>query len=65
MPLILAEAYPEPSMFGVTPAWGLWVRHAERVTLHNVRLETETPDERPEVVTEAADLEHNEERMTL
>ena len=27
-PPLLHDSYPEPSMFGVTPAWGLWVRHA-------------------------------------
>ena len=55
-PPILAEAYPEPSMFGVTPAFGLWVRHARKVTLENVRLETETPDARPALATEDAEV---------
>jgi polygalacturonase len=55
-PPILADAYPEPSMFGVTPAWGLWVRHAERVALRHVRLETEVPDARPEMLSEEARL---------
>jgi polygalacturonase len=53
-PPILAEAYPEPSMFGVTPAWGLWVRHVQRISLHDVTLETERPDARPEMVAEAS-----------
>jgi polygalacturonase len=55
-PPILPDAYPEPSMFGVTPAFGLWVRHARHVTLDNVRLETERADARPDIVAEAADL---------
>lgn len=43
----LAGAYPEPSMFGMTPAWGLWVRHAERIAIEDLRLETVGPDARP------------------
>ena len=53
---LLADAYPEPSMFGPTPAWGLWVRHACAVTLDNVRLETESPDPRPDIVAEGAEI---------
>ncbi|WP_225421484.1 rhamnogalacturonidase [Sphingomonas parva] len=55
-PPLLADAYPEPSMFGVTPAWGLWLRHARGVRLDDVRLETERPDARPEIVSEAAEM---------
>ncbi len=43
----LASAYPEPSMFGVTPAWGLWVRHARRLVIDGLTLATTTPDARP------------------
>jgi len=43
-------AYPEPSIFGVLPAWGLFVRYARRVEFRDVRLETEQPDMRPAVV---------------
>ena len=43
-------AYPEPSIFGVLPAYGLFVRHARNVRLNNVVLETVQPDERPAVV---------------
>ncbi|MCP3734710.1 glycoside hydrolase family 28 protein [Sphingomonas sp. RP10(2022)] len=48
----LASAYPEPSMFGVTPAWGLWVRHARGLTVHGLDLATATPDARPPVRVE-------------
>jgi polygalacturonase len=54
-PADLADAYPEPSMFGVTPAWGLWVRHAARLRLEGFRLETAAPDERPDMLFEDAD----------
>lgn len=50
-PPLLPDSYPEPSMFGVTPAWGLWVRHAA-VRLDGVHLSTETADERPPILDE-------------
>lgn len=53
-PAEFADAYPEPSMFGVTPAWGLWLRHAAGVTASNLRLTTATPDARPRIATEDA-----------
>ena len=53
---LLADAYPEPSMFGRTPAWGLWVRDADNVLLESLKLETETPDARPESVSERATI---------
>jgi hypothetical protein len=46
----LADAYPEPSMFGRTPAYGLWTRHVRGLSLHNVETTTVTPDARPAVV---------------
>jgi polygalacturonase len=63
-PPVLADSYPEPSMFGVTPAWGLWVRHAA-VRLDDVHLETETPDERPMVVDEDSALHVNAITMDI
>lgn len=46
----LEDAYPEPSMFGVTPAFGLWARHVRGLRLDNVRLEMEAPDLRPALI---------------
>ena len=43
-------AYPEPSIFGVLPAWGLFVRYARRISFRDVRIETLEPDTRPAVV---------------
>ncbi|MGA9659827.1 MAG: glycoside hydrolase family 28 protein [Asticcacaulis sp.] len=43
----LATAYPEPSMFGPTPAFGLWARHVRRLNLSHVVLTCEKPDARP------------------
>jgi polygalacturonase len=50
----MAQAYPEPSMFGPTPAHGLWVRHVNGLTLDNVRIETLTPDPRPPILLQSA-----------
>ena len=40
-------AYPEPSMFGTLPAYGLFVRHARGVLLRDVKVEHEREDARP------------------
>jgi polygalacturonase len=45
-----ADHYPEPSMFGVTPAYGLYVRHARNLEVHHADLRTEKPDARPPVL---------------
>jgi polygalacturonase len=50
----LADAYPEPSMFGVTPAHGLWVRHVRGLTVENLTIETEAPDARPAILMQSA-----------
>jgi len=47
-------AYPEPSMFGITPAHGLYVRHVKGLRVEDVRFETLRPDARPAVVAEQA-----------
>ena len=44
------SAYPEPSIFGVLPAWGLFVRYARRISFRDVRIETIEPDTRPAIV---------------
>lgn len=42
--------YPEFSMFGELPAWGLYVRHAEGITLRDFRVRIRKPDYRPAFV---------------
>lgn len=44
------ENYPESKMFGVLPAWGLYCRHAEDITLDNVTLAVSGQDYRPALV---------------
>lgn len=39
--------YPEPSMFGVTPAYGFYVRHAKGITFDNVKVTYEKAEGRP------------------
>ncbi|MGC7098373.1 rhamnogalacturonidase [Amycolatopsis lurida] len=46
------QAYPEPSMFGILPAWAFYVRHANGVQFDNIDLRFEQPDRRPAVVLE-------------
>jgi hypothetical protein len=54
----LRDHYPEYHMFGVLPAYGLYARHAQELTLHNVRFDLAGPDLRPAVVCDdVADLE--------
>jgi polygalacturonase len=43
-------AYPEPSMFGTLPAYGLYVRHARGLTLRDVQLGFMKEDLRPAIV---------------
>lgn len=44
------SSYPEYSMFGELPAWGLYVRHMNGLTLKNVKLSIIRPDYRPAII---------------
>lgn len=46
----LADAYPEPSMFGTLPAWALWMRHVRGVVVDGFRAGHAGQDARPAVV---------------
>ena len=51
------RAYPEPSMFGVTPSHGFYIRHAQNIRLRDVSCTTLAPDERPAfVIEQSSDL---------
>jgi polygalacturonase len=39
--------YPEPSMFGMLPAYGFFIRHARGITFDNVEVSFEKEDARP------------------
>lgn len=45
-----ADTYPEFSMFGELPAWGLYVRHMDGLHLKNIRLSIVAADYRPAIV---------------
>ncbi|MCC6487837.1 MAG: glycoside hydrolase, partial [Candidatus Hydrogenedentes bacterium] len=44
------DKYPESTMFGTLPAYGLYVRHVSGLSLNDIQLSTATPDLRPAVV---------------
>lgn len=44
--------YPEFTMFGELPAWALYIRHAEGITLKNVKVSYLENDFRPAIVTD-------------
>ena len=44
--------YPEPSMFGVLPVYGFYVRHASGITFDNVEVSFENSDARPAFMLE-------------
>jgi polygalacturonase len=47
--------YPEPSMFGVLPAYGFFVRHARGVVFDNVEVSFEKEDARPAFLLDNVD----------
>jgi len=50
-------AYPEPSMFGPTPAYGFFLRHATGIELHHVKLDHNGDDARaPFVLDDVSDI---------
>lgn len=54
-------SYPEPSMFGVTSAYGLFARHVRNLELHHIAIRTAQPDQRPALVLHhvaGADIAH-------
>jgi polygalacturonase len=56
-----ADRYPEPSMFGVTPAYGLFVRHVRNLDVHHADLRGAASEGRPPVVlvdVDGASFEH-------
>ena len=52
-PMRLAEKekdYPEPSMFGTTPAYGFFIRHAKGIEINDVEIQCVKEDARPAFV---------------
>jgi polygalacturonase len=46
------QKYPEPNMFGVTPAQGFFIRHVNGLEMSDVKLEAAAADARPAFVLE-------------
>ena len=44
------NVYPEPTMFGTTPAQGFYIRHARNVELSGIKVDPLNKDERPTFV---------------
>lgn len=61
-----ADAYPETSMFGIIPAYGFFIRHADGIELNNVEVGFMAEDRRPAFVIQSArDIElHNVDAQT-
>lgn len=51
----LPAVYPEPSNWGILPAFGLYARHVKRLHLKDVEISTKVPDTRHGVVLEDAE----------
>lgn len=48
------KAYPEPTMFGTTPAHGLLIRHAKGIEVSDFTVIAQAPDARPSVMVDDA-----------
>jgi hypothetical protein len=46
------KEYPEPSMFGLLPAYGFFIRHAAGIELDHIRIGFAKEDRRPALVLE-------------
>jgi polygalacturonase len=47
-----AAGYPEFTMFGELPAWGLYIRHTEGIRLSNIKLSYKQDDFRPALIAD-------------
>jgi polygalacturonase len=55
------KEYPEPSMFGLMPAWGFFIRHASGLQMDHIDLSFQKEDKRPAFVINQAngvELDH-------
>jgi hypothetical protein len=48
------DKYPSGDMFGELPALGLYTRHVDGLTLKNVKIRAEHPDQRPALIFDDA-----------
>jgi len=57
----MPREYPEPSNFGILPAYGLYARHVRGLTIRNLSFKYTVEDERPAVVLDDVDSARFEE----
>ncbi len=56
----MTREYPEPSILGVLPAYGIYARHVRNLKLSGIKLKYEVEDKRPAIVLDdATDLHFN------
>lgn len=48
------SAYPEPSMFGISPAYGFYIRHARRIRIDGLMVSAGVPEDRPALLFDDA-----------
>jgi hypothetical protein len=61
MPPEQEKAYPEPSMFGLLPAYGIYARHAKGLEFRDVEFSFVKDDTRPVIVLDdvaGAEFDH-------
>jgi polygalacturonase len=51
----LEAGYPEPSRFGVMPAYGLYARHVKDLEISDIHFDVDGPDLRPAMICEDVD----------
>jgi polygalacturonase len=51
----MPRVYPESSLFGILPAYGIYARHVKGLTVDNMDITFKTEDERPAVVLDDVD----------
>ena len=49
---LMRDSYPEGTKYGPLPAYGLYMRHAENISLHTVVFTYDDTDERPAIVAD-------------
>jgi polygalacturonase len=49
------KEYPEPTMFGTTPAHAFYIRHAKRIEISDFKILTQDKEERPVFILEDVD----------
>ncbi|HTN38634.1 MAG TPA: glycoside hydrolase family 28 protein [Arachidicoccus sp.] len=57
----LIKSYPEPDMFGITPAYGFFIRNVKGISMNDVSVHFMKEDQRPAFVldhVEGADFQH-------